>query len=71
MGGCCTTGSDCRLETNCPFASLNLGRAGCFGGFGLSGWILTNRPVFGSLGGMCFGAFCGCGTFPLSSSLVS
>ena len=53
MGVCCTTGSDCRLETNRPFASLNLGGGGvCFGGFRLSGWILTNRPVFGSLGGM-------------------
>ena len=50
----CTMSSDCRLETNRPFTSLNLGRAGCFGGFGLSGWILMNRPVFGSLGGMCF-----------------
>ena len=35
MGGCCTTGSDCRPEMNRHFASLNLGRAGCFGGFGL------------------------------------
>ena len=62
----CRTGSSCRLEMNCPFASLYLGRAGCFGGFGLSGLILTNRPVFGSLGGMHLGGFCdlaiGCGT---------
>ena len=71
MGVCCTTGSDCHPETNRPFASLNLGRASCFGGFGLSGWILTNQPVFGSLGGMCFGVFCGCGTCPLSSSTIA
>ena len=26
MHGSCTTGSDCHLEMNRPFASLNLGR---------------------------------------------
>ena len=70
MGGCCTTDSNCRLETNRPFASFSLGRAGCFGGFGLSGWILTNRPVFGPLGGTRLVGFCGWaiggGTCPLS-----
>ena len=37
---------------NYPFASRNLGKASCFGGFGLSGWILTNRPIFGFLSGL-------------------
>ena len=54
MGACCTTGCDCCLEMNRPFASLNLGRAGCFGGFGTSGLFLTNRPVLESLGLMRF-----------------
>ena len=62
-----------------PFASLNLGKAGCFGGFGLSGWILIKRPVFGSLGGMCLVGFCGrvigcgtcCETLSLNGSLLS
>ena len=56
---------------NRPFASLNLGGEGSFSVFDLCGWILTNLPVFGSLGGMCFGVFCGCGTCPLSSSTIA
>ena len=64
-------GCDCCLEMNHPFASLNLGKAGCFGGFGLSEWILMNRPVFGSLGGLCLVGFCGCRTCPLPLSTVA
>ena len=70
MGACCTTGCDCCLEMNRPFASLNLGRVGCFGGFGTSGLILTNRPVLGSLGLMCF-AGSHCATSSLNGLLSS
>ena len=31
---------------NRPFASLNLGKVGCFGDFGLSGWILNESTCF-------------------------
>ena len=64
-------GSDCCLEMNHPFASLNLGRAGCFGRFGLSGWILMKRPVFGSLDGMHCVGFCGCGICSLTLSTIA
>ena len=74
LDACCTTGCGCHLEMNRPFASLNLGMAGCFEGFGTSGLILTNRPIIGSLGLMHFaGSRCaaGCAALSLNGSLLS
>ena len=58
------------FSSNRPFASLNLGRVVCFGGFGPSRWILMNRPVFGSPGGMCFGVFWGNGLWNLPVIII-